>query len=117
MRTVERAAIMLVGHAIKTARTLKGLTQKDLAERVNASPISLQGYETGRVMACADLLDAIARATGAPRELFNPPDVIEVTPDERDLLFAYRRIASQPARADALRAVTAIEAAREIGTC
>lgn len=117
MRTVERAATMLVGHAIKTARALKGLSQKELADRVSVSAVSLQGYETGKVNARPDLLDAIANATGAPREFFNPPDLIEATPDERDLLAAYRRIASQPGRADVLRAVAAIEASQGACAC
>lgn len=117
MRTVERAATMLVGHAIKTARVLKGLSQKELAERVNVSAVSLQGYETGRVAARPDLLDAIAKVTGAPREFFNPPDLIEATPEERDLLSAFRRITSQPGRVDALNAVAPIKAGREVRAC
>lgn len=117
MRTVERAATMLVGLSIKTARTLKGMSQKELAEHVNVSAVSLQGYETGRVAARADLLDAIAKATGAPREFFNPPDLIEAAPDERDLLASYRRITTAPGRADALNAVAAIEAGREVRAC
>jgi transcriptional regulator with XRE-family HTH domain len=39
---------MLTGQKLKMIRTLKGMTQRDLAEKAGISPVSLATFESGK---------------------------------------------------------------------
>ncbi|HUF98242.1 MAG TPA: helix-turn-helix transcriptional regulator [Ilumatobacter sp.] len=49
---------------VRSARTLAGLTLRELADRADTSHSALAAYETGRVTPSVDTLTRIARAAG-----------------------------------------------------
>lgn len=53
-----------IAAGIKQARKEQGLTQKQLAERLNVNRMTVVRYESGDQNLCADTLDAIAKALG-----------------------------------------------------
>ncbi|KAF5103084.1 hypothetical protein D0Z00_000062 [Geotrichum galactomycetum] len=53
-----------VGRAIQKGRQEKGLTQKDLAAKVNEKPNVINDYEAGRAVPNQQLLGKIERAIG-----------------------------------------------------
>lgn len=55
---------MSVGRAIQKGRQDKGLTQKDLASKVNEKPNVINDYEAGRAVPNQQLLGKIERAVG-----------------------------------------------------
>lgn len=60
----------IVGRRIRLARTLSGLTQSALGERVGLSFQQIQKYETGATRIAAERLQEIARALGQPVDWF-----------------------------------------------
>jgi putative transcription factor len=58
----------LVGHALKIrimkARQAKGMTQKELAQRLNAKPATVNDYELGRAIPDNAVLGKMERALG-----------------------------------------------------
>jgi len=50
-----------VGKAIQTARMEKGLSQKDVAQKINEKPSVLQDYEAGRAIPNAQILGKLER--------------------------------------------------------
>ncbi|WP_336488335.1 helix-turn-helix domain-containing protein [Methylobacterium nigriterrae] len=91
MRTLEKAIAMFVGDSIRTARLRKGVTLRELADAIGVALVTLREYEVGRTLPNESRRAVIADALGVPAVQFTPPDLIEVTPDERDLVSAYRR--------------------------
>ncbi len=68
---------MINGDRIKQARELRGLTQAELAERIEINRGALTHYETGRYEPPDDVLDAIAQATEFPLAFFQQEMMIE----------------------------------------
>ncbi|AMD20245.1 HDL499Wp [Eremothecium sinecaudum] len=55
---------MSVGKTISKARTEKGLTQKDLATKINEKPTVINDYEAGRAIPNQQILGKMERALG-----------------------------------------------------
>jgi len=53
-----------VGKAIQTGRMEKGLTQKDLAQKVNEKPSVIQDYESGKAIPNPQILAKLERVVG-----------------------------------------------------
>jgi Zn-dependent peptidase ImmA (M78 family)/transcriptional regulator with XRE-family HTH domain len=68
---------MINGDRIKQARELRGLTQVELAERIDINRGALTHYEVGRYEPPDDVLDAIAQATGFPLAFFQQEMTLE----------------------------------------
>jgi len=68
---------MINGDRIKQARELRGLTQAELAERIEINRGAFTHYEAGRYEPPEDVLDAIAQATGFPLAFFQQEMTIE----------------------------------------
>ena len=61
-----------VGHRIKLARRRRGLSQEDLAERVDRSTEAISSIERGRTLPNFVTLERLARALDVPvREFFD----------------------------------------------
>lgn len=56
----------LVGHNIKIARTLRGMTQTQLGEYLDITFQQVQKYETGKNRVSASTLDKVAKALRKP---------------------------------------------------
>jgi transcriptional regulator with XRE-family HTH domain len=71
----------LVGRNIRAARTAKGLTQWQLAERSRLSADFIGKAERGTTSPSIESLDQIAKALGLPlRELFAGEEMPEASP-------------------------------------
>src|SRR2546423_12328001 len=68
---------MINGDRIKQARELRGLTQAELAERIQINRGTLTHYEVGRYEPPEDLIDAIALQTGFPLAFFKQETSID----------------------------------------
>ena len=68
---------MINGDRIKQARELRGLTQAELAERIEINRGALTHYEAGRYEPPDDVLDAIVQATEFPLAFFQQVMMIE----------------------------------------
>jgi len=68
---------MINGDRIKQARELRGLTQAELAERIEINRGVLTHYEVGRYEPPDDVLDAIAQVTGFPLAFFQQEMTLE----------------------------------------
>jgi len=53
-----------VGKAMQTARMELGLTQKDVAQKINEKPSILQDYESGKAIPNAQVLGKLERVLG-----------------------------------------------------
>lgn len=85
---------MEIGNRIKSARKKEGLTQKQLAEILNVSTITIQNYENNRRKPNIDMINKIAEALGVSQhklitgkslseiveEVINSTDEIEKAP-------------------------------------
>lgn len=58
-----------VGRLVSRERSVAGLTQSELAERLGTTQAAVSKIETGRTLAGVDMLDRIARALGRPLTL------------------------------------------------
>lgn len=62
-----------VGKAIQTARAVKELSQKDLAQKINEKPTVIQEYESGRAIPSPQILGKLERALGVKLRGVLPP--------------------------------------------
>ena len=63
---------ILVGKRIKRARTVAGLTQNELGERLNISLRQMQKVEAGEVEITVDRMNEVAHALSVPIQYFFP---------------------------------------------
>ena len=63
---------ILVGKRIKKARTIAGLTQNELGERLNISLRQMQKVEAGEVEITVDRMNEAAHALNIPIQYFFP---------------------------------------------
>src|SRR5579872_219222 len=68
---------MINGDRIKQAREMRGMTQTELAERIQISRNALTHYEVGRYEPSEAVLDAIALQTGFPPAFFHQESSID----------------------------------------
>ncbi len=99
-----------VGQRIKSLRIERGLTQSDLAERLNVSYQQIQKYENGTSSVTVDRLFEIAAALGVrPSSLIeshqlenvaepSSDTVYRLTPDEVRLVKLFRKIRGKKVR-------------------
>jgi len=67
----------VTGSIIKTLRLKKGLTQKELADRINISEKAISKWETGKGLPDISLLESLAKALDiSVVELFNGEEII-----------------------------------------
>lgn len=91
-----------IGQTIKGLRKVRGISQMELAEKINVSYQQIQKYEKGVSSISVDRLKQIARALNVPTSSFfmNDRDVVAETPapygkmtdDEQQLLQMFREI-------------------------
>jgi len=85
---------MTIGKRIKQARTMQGLNQRELADRIGLSATSVSKYETGKVKPDSSVLIQVARALGMHINYFlRPQRVGSIEP-------AYRKRASMGKKAE-----------------
>lgn len=66
---------MIFGERVRQARELRGLTQTELARRLNITQSSVAQVESGRLSPSGEAVEAIALQTGMPPSFFGqPPD-------------------------------------------
>lgn len=61
---MEKGNSLTIGERIKQCRLERGMTQKDLAERMGISPVCISQYETGKRVPKIETIDRIATALG-----------------------------------------------------
>lgn len=89
-----------VGHRLRALRTLRGLTQQDVAQGLGISFQQVQKYELGRNRISASKLFDIAKILNVPPAHFfdglNAPNSVDTstakTPEESALLANYRAL-------------------------
>lgn len=62
----EKTLRLRLGQELKRARTARGLTQNDLAERVGTEPETISRFERGATLPSLTRLLALAEALGEP---------------------------------------------------
>ncbi len=99
-----------VGKRIRTIRLERGLTQSDLAERLNVSYQQIQKYENDTTSVSIERLFEIAEALGVepvsmieqqqPESVAEPGEntVYRLTPEEARLLKLFRKIRGKKVR-------------------
>jgi transcriptional regulator with XRE-family HTH domain len=78
--TAEATYRKRLGDAIVQLRTLRGITQATLAERVNRSEAALSRWETGKATPSAFDLVMLAEILDAPADLLLSPPESPVSP-------------------------------------
>lgn len=68
---------MIFGDRVKQAREFRGLTQKQLAKRLNINQSAIAQIETGRTQPGDDVLEGIVLQTGFPFNFFKQPPTTE----------------------------------------
>lgn len=63
---------MLIGEQIKSMRQLRGLTQKELGERMGIDGSAVRKYESGKIIPKIDTLQKFAEALGTSVSAFLP---------------------------------------------
>ena len=106
-----------IGRRIALLRKRKGIRQKELAEMIGVLPSCICLYELGREFVPLGRRAAIAQALGLNASALADPALMEVTPDERDLISAYRKAVSVWGRTASQRVMSAIGSVRESGLC
>jgi transcriptional regulator with XRE-family HTH domain len=87
-----------LGAKLREFRKAKGLTQEQLAERTGVSFQQIQQYESGRTRMNTDKLQAVALAMSIPVAAFFSEVVAPLSPDEEQLLNAFRSIPTPEVR-------------------
>lgn len=108
-----------IGRLIRTRRKTLGLSQSDLAEKLNLSYQQIQRYENGTCEITVARLAEIAAHCGVPIEYFlkRPPDpkapsIPTLSDEERRLLKRYAQIHDRGARTIVLQLTQLLRGAR-----
>ncbi|WP_168205915.1 helix-turn-helix domain-containing protein [Geobacter sp. FeAm09] len=90
-----------IGARLRDLRKRQGLTQEQLAEKIDVTFQQVQQYESGSSRLNADRLQAIAQALSVPVGSFFGEEETEatLTAEEKGLLQGYRRLKSQEVKA------------------
>lgn len=85
-RVLDKATFRLrIGHAIRRARLLRGLTQEQLGRRIGRSEGAISRWEHGQASPDAFDVHRLSKVLRAPVELFIDPPPVEPDPVERIL--------------------------------
>lgn len=110
-----------VGQRIQQRRTELGLSQQDLAEKLNLSYQQVQNYESGSSEITVTRLQEIAFYLRTPLDFFlkgvQPPESIRIrekrqsreTQKEKQLLTLYRKLEDPSAQAAVLKMIKAFD--------
>jgi len=85
---------MKIGKTIKLIRTLKGIKQKDLAEKINISHNYLSAVENDKKEPSLVLLDKLSKFLDVPLSfiLIENIDFSSMTREQMDLFFKFKDI-------------------------
>lgn len=85
---------MTIGERMKMARHMAGLSQRNLAEKVGVSAMTISNYERGENVPDSDMLIRLAKALGVKFEYFVRPTSVTLS------IPPYRRPVSLPRKAE-----------------
>ena len=103
-----------VGRLIAHHRKHRGILQSELAGLIGVCGCQISRYERGHEFVSLGRRQKIAEALGIDPAVFADPSLIEVTPDELDLIEAYRLIGTPSGRQ---RVMAQIESGRRMASC
>jgi transcriptional regulator with XRE-family HTH domain len=93
---------LALGKRLAHLRTLRGLSQRELAERVNVVQVVVSNYEVGKLRITAEVALRFAAALDVPiQELLHtdtPPEIIQQRKPSRKVLERLEQIQSLPRR-------------------
>jgi transcriptional regulator with XRE-family HTH domain len=97
-----KAVNMALGKRLAQLRTLRGLSQRELAERVNVVQVVVSNYEVGKLRITAEMALRFAAALDVPvQELLHtdtPPEIVQQRKPSRKVLERLEQIQSLPRR-------------------
>jgi transcriptional regulator with XRE-family HTH domain len=97
-----KAVNLALGKRLAQIRTLRGLSQRELALRVNVVQVVISDYEVGKLRITAEVALRLAAALEVPiQELLQtdtPPDVVQQRKPSRKVLQRLELIESLPRR-------------------
>lgn len=97
-----RAVNLALGKRLAHLRTLRGLSQRELAERVNVVQVVVSNYEVGKLRITAEVALRFAAALDVPiQELLQtdtPPEIVQQRKPSRKVLERLEQIQSLPRR-------------------
>ena len=93
---------LALGKRLAHLRTLRGLSQRELAERVNVVQVVVSNYEVGKLRITAEVALRFAAALDVPiQELLQtdtPPEIVQQRKPSRKVLERLEQIQSLPRR-------------------
>ena len=93
---------LALGKRLAHLRTLRGLSQRELAERVNVVQVVVSNYEVGKLRITAEVALRFAAALDVPiQELLQtdtPPEIVQQRKPSRKVLERLEKIQSLPRR-------------------
>ena len=97
-----KAVNLALGKRLAHIRSLRGLSQQELAQRVNVVQVVISNYEVGKLRISAEVALRLAAALEVPiQELLQtdtPPDVVQQRKPSRQVLQRMELIESLPRR-------------------
>ena len=97
-----KAVNLALGKRLAHFRTLRGLSQRELAERVNVVQVVVSDYEVGKLRLTAEVALRFAAALDVPiQELLQidmPPEIVQQRKPSRKVLERLEQIQSLPRR-------------------
>jgi transcriptional regulator with XRE-family HTH domain len=97
-----KAVNLALGKRLAQIRALRGLSQRELAQRVNVVQVVISDYEIGKLRISAEVALRLAAALEVPiQELLQtdtPPEVVQQRKPSRKVLERLERIESLPRR-------------------
>ena len=97
-----RAVNLALGKRLAQIRALRGLSQRELAQRINVVQVVISNYEVGKLRISAEVALRLAAALEVPiQELLQtdtPPDVVQQRKPSRKVLQRMELIESLPRR-------------------
>lgn len=70
---------MAIGERLKTARHMAGLSQRDLAEKVDVSAMTISNYERGKNVPDSEVLLRLTKALDVKFEYFTRPTSVTLS--------------------------------------
>jgi len=97
-----RAVNLALGKRLAQLRSLRNLSQRELAERVNVVQVVVSNYEIGKLRITAEMALRFAAALDVPvQELLQtdtPPEIVQQRKPSRKVLERLEKIQSLPRR-------------------
>ena len=97
-----RAVNLALGKRLAQIRALRGLSQRELAQRINVVQVVISDYEVGKLRLTAEVALRLAAALEVPiQELLQtdtPPEIVQQRKPSRKVLERLEQIQSLPRR-------------------